>query len=225
MENVEKTLNRTLPFLKEAGKYSFSATAKVAGILVLFSIVNLILLIYGFYYFFESDYSANRLYLLIAMIAIAVFCTIFSCIKMYHFVIIDAARVYFGKIDDFKTKIAEKIINRLERGMNNNDINKTPVNQMINVADVATELYGKVPKFVVKIFNFIVMKIPLMDFSSEIKQHIDSGNKDAATKHFVTKTNEFFKENIFDKNNTRIVYITLILNIVLHILIIYLLKK
>lgn len=225
MEKTEKILNKTVPFLKEAGKYSISATAKVVGTLFLFSVVNVFLLVFGFYYFFKEDYSANRLYLLLLMIVIAVASTIFACMKMYNFVIVDAARVYFGKIDDFKLKIAGKIVDKLENGMNNNDINKTPVNKIINVADVVTDLYGKVPKSIVKIFNFIVGKIPLMDFSTEIKDHIASGNKEAATQHFVTKTNEFFKENIFDQNNTRIVYWTLLINVILHILVLYFLKK
>ena len=150
---------------------------------------------------------------------------IFAALRMYNFVIIDAARVCFDKMDDFKRKFAEKAVDKFADGIDKKLTQKTPVNQIVNTADIVTDLYGKVPKIVVRIFNFIVGKIPMIEFSSEVKKQIIAGNKEEGVNYFVAKTNEFFKEKIFDQNSTRIIYITLFFTIALQIVLVYLLKQ
>lgn len=224
MEQLQGLLDDKLPLLKEAGKFSVSATFKIARTVVLFSFINLVLIAYGIYFFFNNDYSHIRLAMFLGLLLIAVAATIYGGIKMYHYVMIDGARIYYDKMGDFKSKYATKVIDKFSLGIDKNlDLNQ-PINKIVNSVEVFTDAYGKVPKVMLKVLNFLYGKIPMADFASEIRLYLVNNEKDKAKDYLISETDRFFKETIFDQNSTQTVYIILMLNILLGLVLLFLLK-
>lgn len=220
-EEKRTTFQQTLPFLKEAGKHIAKTGFGVFMMMALFVATNLVFVTYGcFTYFTKEETTRESSIYLVVMLVVAVLSTLFAFAKMYKGAFMDTVALYFNKMDAFKNRIAEKIIDAYYAGKVKIG-GSAKIGTIINAKEVATEVYGHVPGRVQKIFSFILNRIPMAEFLTAIKTDLDANNREKAVVHFTNELNRYFEESVFDRTYKRTVYLVLLMAVALHVVAIY----
>ncbi|NHN28114.1 hypothetical protein FIA58_020745 [Flavobacterium jejuense] len=223
MEKMQEKLQAHLPLLKEATKLSATSTYKVVKTIIVFGLFSLIFLIIGLIYLFKGELVTFRVVLVILILVLGIGATCFAATKKYQQVLIEAGKIYFDKLDVFKTKLAENLIDKLESGANTKV--GTRVNQIVNVPQIINNSYEKVPKIITKAITYLIAKVPLIEYIDSINKEFISQGKEEKVNYLVAKTNNFFNENIFSVNNTKTIRIVFWVMTFIQIMLIYFLNE
>lgn len=223
MEKIQEKLKQSLPLLKEASKFSASSVFKVTKTLIFFIVFNLIFLITGLIYLFVGDIIAYKIVLVILILIVGIVSTFLATTKRYHQVLLEAGKIYFDKLETFKLKFAESVIDKLEAGAKTKA--GMTVNQIVNIPQIINSSYENVPKIIVKGINYLVSKIPLVEYIDVINKEFISQDKEQKVNYLVGKTNAFFNEKVFSINHVKTIRIIFVVAILLQIAFVYFIKN
>ncbi len=207
-------LNNPKKLLVQGGKFGIGGAFKMVGMILLFSIVNIIL----FFYAMVNGFESNKTMYFGIVILLGFLFTIIAGYKTYRYIIVNAFRGIYQHIQPFITKISASVVAKSEHLLNGKTNLKNSKNtKAIDIGSLLNEHYDKVPGFLKMGMTFIINRIPFVELLSDLKEDMDDENLDIASAKLNGKMDDYINESIFNENNTKWVYWLLPLNIIVQL--------
>lgn len=202
--------------LKDGGKQGVKAVLKIFAVSILFGGINLFFIIFDAIKYNES----NNSYLIIILSLLIAFGSIFFVITIIQkYIIIDTLHVIYRYLTPFFREICVRTVDKLVQGgeiLTGKDINKS-----LNVGALMIEVYGnKAPKFVLKVLNFIINRIPFSEFLKQMQKDLSERKNNKTLSEILYTHLENYIQSVFRDNSIKPVFVTLVINIILQISII-----
>jgi hypothetical protein len=190
-----------LQLLRNGGKVGLSGIGRLAGIILLFGFVNLLLLIIALY---KQNYAAGGLVLLLGL-----FCTIYAGKRAYFGIILDLAKFIYQNASPLFRAICEQIVEQAGKVSGNGR-----VEDIINVKKLIEEKLGKAPAIICKGVSLILKRLPIANMLSDMQNVLATESKERAAALLHQKIDKYVEESIFSKNTISWLFWLLPLNVI-----------
>ena len=211
-------------FLRKNGKEGLSIIKGMISTITLFGFVNFFLVVFSVYKYFTSESQAVKIsYLLILILTCAAFFAI-AYIKSYKNSIAKAINLAYDKLNFLLKKfcniLIEKVATLFQQKKEN--LKSKNLKTLINVQEISTEIFTKLPKFVSKGIIILLNRIPIIDLVVEFKNDIQEGKKIEASEKLFIKIDTQIREDLLSNASKKWIYWLLPLNIIVVYTIIFL---
>ncbi len=218
LENKEEESNFS-ELIVEGGKFGISGLFKMIKTIVLFSILNIVLC----YYFLKATSNFGNGWYIILVIILGFIFTFFAAYKTYRYLLIHVFIGIYEQLEPLFKGVSTFVIDKSEDLINGKTNLKNAKNtKSIDVKEILSSNYDKVPKVFKIGMTFIINRIPFVEMLADLKEEMDEDNKEATSEQLLEKMNGFVQNSIFDNNTTKWMYWLVPLNIVVQLVFIYL---
>ncbi|MDR3197224.1 MAG: hypothetical protein LBU34_05075 [Planctomycetaceae bacterium] len=209
----------------EGSKLGFNSVGRLIGIIFLFSLVNIMLFGYAAYKLLWQSYSFYNIGILVWLIILGLLFTAYAGYRAYSGVVLDLAKFIYQNASPLFHTICERIIDHASEfydkhsGIVQNNIVKIDpdgkkIEKIINIQQIITEQYGKVPKNIRNSVSFVLKQLPIVNMLFDLKDVLMLEGKEKATDLLHQKIDRYVEDSIFSRNTTFWILWLLPLNII-----------
>jgi len=200
-----------LQLLRNGGKVGLSGFGRLIGILLLFSIVNLLLLVYAIY--------KQNIIACILVVIIGLLCTVYAGKRAYLGIIFDLTKYIYQNASSLFHVICEQIIDQASK-FSGKQSGNVRVENIINVQKIIEDKLGKAPRIICKGISLLLKRLPIADMLSDLQNVITSEGKERVAVLLHQKIDKYVEESIFSRNTISWIFWLLPLNVIVLLLLI-----
>jgi hypothetical protein len=199
----EQTKKIAAEMLLHSGKHIAVSTGKLAGVLVLFVLTNLLLSVFLFYH--------AGLFGKLVGVPLGFAFMIYAVIRAYTVVRIDTARAVY---DQFLTPLLRQTCTQITERASQLDTNGKTQDQVTDFLSALPEQFGnRCPRLIRNGISFLLSRIPVSEILSNMEQTISNGNQEQAGKMLFDNINGYVHKSIFQQNKLSAVFWILLANV------------
>jgi hypothetical protein len=213
---IIRLFEHPVKFLLQGGKYGLRSVGKFISVVILFFVTNIILFLFLLYRLFAYGYTHQELGWLICIVIFGILFLLYAGYRAYYVVMIDVFNLMYSNLSPFFHQLCGCIIDHSAELYASN-IGKRGGKKLEQIICFTSQLsveFGKrIPRLIQWVFSFILNRIPVIGMLCDMKQTIESGDREKAESQLFGKVDQYIHESIFKPNNLRYIFWLLPLNI------------
>lgn len=219
-ENTEKAnklmelIDYPWQLITQGGKLGVTGIKRFIQVVILFSLVNSLLFVYGFVRIISTGVGTEKFIVLLVVALLGIGTTAYVAYRAYQYAAIDVMRVVYENMSGLFQKICAIIIDKVWAiFQDKTKLNNKQLEKAINIGEIVNEQYKKMPRLLKRGITLVLSKVPVVGTLMTLRNELVEGGKEKASHKLFEKMDGFIG-TFFKANNIHWVWWLLPLNIV-----------
>lgn len=218
LEKLLSLSNRPLAIIKEMKNLGFDSAKSFSKRIISSILLNLFFLFLSLFLLFKVHVTISKIIFVFLVIFIGLFFIIYTLFKLYGVVRLEFGGYIFNQFLPLIRKISFGIISKSEEKINS-------TTSIQETQQVFMNYIAKVPALFRKVLLFFFRKVPASSFVMEVYNNKNLTSTEEKSDFLMNKINTFVTTIVEEGKNSKWFSKTIIINVVVQLLLVYLIYR